>query len=169
MLGYLFNLAAYCSRWIWIWRCTTHTITAWSVQEWMFENLVKGQPGGRIILQHSGNKIQHHSLFLALQAAVTAAPVLGQRTAVLWRVPGGRRRPVPGQAARPVEAGLGAADHVSGNVAEDPAHHGQVLQVVMGLEQCVALKKRKKFEMFILIIKLQCVKKIQPFDLTKFV
>ena len=69
--------------------------------------------------------------------------VLGQGAAVLAGVPRGGRAPVPGEArgARREEAGLGAPHHVRGEVAEDPVHHGEVLQVVVGLEQGVALQQ----------------------------
>ena len=48
------------------------------------------------------------------------------------------------------EAGLTPAEDVVWEVPEDPGHHGQVLQVVVGLEQRVALQVRQLSDSFVL-------------------
>ena len=110
-----------------------------SIEEWMLERLLQRQPGGRVVLQHPGHQVQHAALLLPRHRRRAQPSVLGQRSAVLGRILGRRRRPVPGQLAVLEEAGLGAADEVAGDVAEDPCHHRQMLQVVVSLEQRVTL------------------------------
>ena len=62
---------------------------------------------------------------------------------MLGGVPGRGLPPVPAQpSCHPVEElGLGPPHHVGGEVAQDPRHHRQVLHVVVGLEQSVALQQ----------------------------
>ena len=112
-----------------------------SIEEWMLERLLQRQPGRRVVLQHPSHQVQHPALLLARHRRRTQPPVLWQRPTVLGGVLGGRRRPVPGQLAVLEVVGLGPADEVVGDVAEYPAHHRQVLQVVVRLEQRVTLKK----------------------------
>ena len=61
---------------------------------------------------------------------------------MLGGVPGGRQGPVPAQPARPSmeEVGFGSSDDVSWEVSEYSGHHGEVLHVIVGLEQSVALQ-----------------------------
>ena len=107
----------------------------------MLQAFLKRNPGVWVVLQHPGDQVQHHGLLLALYGGRPAAAVLRQRPAVLGRVLGRREAPVPGQPPTLEVGGLAPPDDVVGDVPEDPTHHGQVLQVVVGLEQRVTLKK----------------------------
>jgi hypothetical protein len=50
------------------------------------------------------------------------------------------------------ELGPGLSHHVMGHgLAQDLGHHGQVLPVVMGLEQCMTLKRRRSTFSLLLI------------------
>ena len=108
----------------------------------MPEGLSEHHPPVGLVLQHPGDQVKHHALVLTQCGVRGVSPVLGQGPAVLAGVPRCRLGPVPGQPRRPrlEEAGLGSSDNVGWEVSEDPVHHGQVLQVVMGLEQGVPLK-----------------------------
>ena len=112
------------------------------VIEGVSEGVPEDHPPVRLVLQHPGDQVEHHALVLAHRGVGGVAPVLGQGAAVLAGVPCGGPGPVPGQprAPRLEEAGLGPSDNVGREVSEDPVHHGEMLQVVMGLEQGVSLK-----------------------------
>ena len=113
-----------------------------SVIEGMPERLSQHHPAVRLVLEHPGDQVKHHALVLPHHGVGGMPPVLGQRPAVLTRVSRRRLRPVPSQSSssRLEEAGLGSSDNVGWEVSEDSVHHGQVLQVIMGLEQGVPLK-----------------------------
>jgi len=60
---------------------------------------------------------------------------------MLGGVSGRRGIPVPRESSVGLEKGrLGATDQVLGELSEDSSHHRQVLQVVVSLEQRVALQ-----------------------------
>ena len=109
----------------------------------MFESFLQRHPFFRLVVEHPGHEVQHDALLVPGGRVRAVSAVLRQRPAVLAGVARGGRAPVPGEArgARREEAGLGAPHHVRGEVAEDPVHHGEVLQVVVGLEQGVALQQ----------------------------
>ena len=113
-----------------------------SVIERVPEGLSEHHPPVRLVLQHPGDQVEHDALVLAHRGVRGVPPVLGQGPAVLAGVPRGGLRPVPGQPRGPrlEEAGLSSSDNVGREVSEYSVHHGQVLQVIVGLEQCVPLK-----------------------------
>jgi len=109
----------------------------------MLEGILEDQPLLRLILEHPCDEVEHEALLVAPGSRWVVPPVLRQGPAVLGGVPGGRLVPVPGQspAGLAEEGGLGPADGGGGQLSEDPGHHRQVLQVVVSLEQGVALIK----------------------------
>lgn len=113
-----------------------------AVEEGMFERLREREPGAGIVLEHPSDQVQHDPLLLTLEGGGAAAAVLRQGPAVLGRVPGRRHLPVPRQPTVVEKVCLGPPDYVGRELPEDPRHHGQVLQVVVGLEQRVALQQR---------------------------
>merc|ERR1719233_2780191 len=103
---------------------------------------LQGKSSIRLVLQHPGDQVEHDALLLAHPADGGVAPVLGEGAAVLRGIACSWNIPIPGQS--PVgleEVGLSAAYQVLRELSEDPSHHRQVLQVVMSLEQRVALVK----------------------------
>ncbi len=113
--------------------------------------LAECDPQHGVVLGHAQQQVIHLGLGAPL-ASANDSRVLVQRPAVLIGVLGlrGRRVPtelVPTGRSRSEELGrrVGPARHVLRNwAAEDLLHHGQVLQVVMRLEQSMALEGRRE-------------------------
>ena len=116
-----------------------------TVKERVSQGFFQRHPSVRLVLQHPGDEVQHDALLLAEDGVGAGPPVLGERPTVLGGVPGCWQRPVPAQPPRPCmeEAGFGSPDYVRREVSEYSGHHGEVLHVVVSLEQSVALQERR--------------------------
>ena len=111
----------------------------------MSQGLLQSHPPVWLVLEHPGDEVEHDALLLPGEAVRTGPPVLRQRPTVLAGVPSCGQRPVPAQPPRHAveEVCLGPPHDVGGEVAEDPGHHGEVLHVVVRLEQRVALQHHR--------------------------
>ena len=106
----------------------------------MFESFLQRHPFFRLVVEHPGHEVQHDALLVSGGRVRAVSAVLRQGPAVLAGVARGGQPPVPGQPPPGLEElSLGAPDELLGEMAQDAGHHGQVLQVVVGLEQCVTL------------------------------
>ena len=107
----------------------------------MLERVLENEPLVRLVVQHPRDEVKHEALFVSVSPLRAVPPVLGKGPAVLGRVPGRGLAPVPGKSPARLaeEVCLGPADGGGRKLSEDSGHHRQVLQIVVGLEQGVAL------------------------------
>lgn len=113
------------------------------VEKRMPQTFAERYPRSGIVFEHPGHQVEHHALLLALDGVGAATPVLRQRPAMLGCVTGSWQTPVPRESTCMEVIRVGPADQMRGDVAEDPGHHREVLQIVVRLEQRVTLVKLK--------------------------
>ena len=114
----------------------------------MPQRLPQGDPQLRVVVQSAVDQVVHGH-FVPPRGRIRAQLlVLEQRFAVLVRVSRLRGLGVPEEGQRlgvEVFGGLGLADQMVGHGSvQDLLHHGQVLAVVVRLEEGVALEVRTK-------------------------
>ena len=110
------------------------------VKKWMPQGLGEGQPASWVKNQHLPDQVEH--LFPILRAAELPRYVAVKRFAVRLDVSSVGRLIVPNQSPAGAEIfDLGAVGHLGGQAAKDPLHHGQVLPILVSLEQCDAQRQ----------------------------